>query len=105
MHGFMQTPYVHPQNNQTYYIYEMNEKAFMILVMGFEGQEALEFKQKFADAFMKMREYIKKQQEPKQIPHEQVLALAQTVIDQNKQIEILEPKAKVYDEIANKDPL
>jgi len=55
---FGQTPYVHPQNGQTYYYYEMNQDAFILLVMGYTGQKAIGFKVKFMNAFNQMRELL-----------------------------------------------
>ena len=104
--GFSQTPYVHPQNGQTYNMYEMDRKAFMILIMGFEGKEALEFKKNFVDAFDAMEEELVKQQEreqAKQIPYEQVKLLAQTVIDQDKLLEEQKPKVEFYDALSTEE--
>lgn len=39
-------------------MYLMNEKAFSVLVMGFTGKKALEWKWKYADAFEQMRLFI-----------------------------------------------
>lgn len=55
---FAHTPYIHPQNNQEYYYYEMNQDAFTLLVMGYTGDRALEFKVKFLNAFNKMKELL-----------------------------------------------
>lgn len=46
------------KENRMFY---MNEKAFSVLVMGFTGKKALEWKWKYADAFEKMRNYISEQ--------------------------------------------
>lgn len=55
---FEHTPYKHPQNGQTYHYYEMNQDAFSILVMGYSGPKALDFKVKFLNAFNKMKELL-----------------------------------------------
>jgi Rha family phage regulatory protein len=55
---FAHTPYIHPQNQQTYYYYEMNQDAFTILVMGYTGDRALEFKVKFLNAFNNMKQLL-----------------------------------------------
>jgi len=39
-------------------MYLMNEKGFSILVMGFTGKKALEWKWKYADAFERMRKIV-----------------------------------------------
>lgn len=43
-------------------MYLMNEKAFSVLVMGFTGKKALEWKWKYAEAFEKMRSFISEKQ-------------------------------------------
>ena len=59
--NFRLTPYVHHQNGQEYEMYEMNRNPWMILVMGFTGEKALQFKQDFVDAFDKMEATIRNQ--------------------------------------------
>lgn len=39
-------------------MYQMNEKAFSVLVMGFTGKKALDWKWKYSEAFEKMRDFI-----------------------------------------------
>ena len=96
--GFNDTPYVHEQNGQTYNMYEMSRKAWMILVMGFEGPEALKFKQDFVDAFDAMKAELLKRTQPKQISYEQVKLLAQTVLEQDKLLEEQRPKVEAHDD-------
>ena len=43
-------------------MYRMNEKAFSVLVMGFTGKKALEWKWKYAEAFEKMRGFLSEKQ-------------------------------------------
>jgi Rha family phage regulatory protein len=62
--NFEQTPYTHPQNGQTYTMYEMTKDGFSFLVMGYAGEKAGEFKEKFIaefnkrDAMLKSDDYI-----------------------------------------------
>jgi Rha family phage regulatory protein len=51
MLNFQHTPFVDPQNGQTYSSYDMTSKGFQVLVMGFTGDEALIWKIRYADAF------------------------------------------------------
>lgn len=51
---FYKTTYVNEQNGQTYPMYLMNRDGFSLLVMGFTGQKALEWKLKFLAAFNEM---------------------------------------------------
>ena len=39
-------------------MYRMNEKAFSVLVMGFTGKKALEWKWKYSEAFEQMKDFI-----------------------------------------------
>lgn len=59
---FYETTYVNEQNGQTYPMYLMNRDGFSLLVMGFTGQKALEWKLKFLEAFNAMEKEIRKQQ-------------------------------------------
>lgn len=51
---FYKTTYVNEQNGQTYPMYLMNRDGFSLLVMGFTGQKALEWKLRFLAAFNEM---------------------------------------------------
>lgn len=57
---FDESTYVNQQNHQEYPMYYMNRDGFSLLVMGFTGKKALEFKLKYIEAFNKMEDYIKK---------------------------------------------
>ncbi|WP_159601914.1 Rha family transcriptional regulator [Starkeya nomas] len=39
--NFRETTYTHPQNGQTYRMYEMTKDGFTLLAMGFNGKPAL----------------------------------------------------------------
>lgn len=52
-------------------MYYMNRDGFSLLVMGFTGEAALQFKLKYIEAFNKMDEFIKEQSLP-QTPEEQL---------------------------------
>lgn len=56
---FSKSQYQHPQNKQWYPEYLMTRDGFSLLVMGFTGKSALEWKLKYIDAFNKMEEQIK----------------------------------------------
>lgn len=50
--------YVNKQNNQKYPMYLMNRDGFSLLVMGFNGKSALDWKIKYISAFNKMEEML-----------------------------------------------
>lgn len=55
---FYKNVYTHPQNNQQYREYLMNRDGFSLLVMGFTGEKALEWKIKYIKAFNAMEKKI-----------------------------------------------
>lgn len=55
------------QNGQRYPMYYMNRDGFSLLVMGFTGKKALEWKLKYIKAFNQMEKYINFRKADKQI--------------------------------------
>lgn len=58
---FIESKYQHPQNKQYYKEYLLTRDGFSLLVMGFTGAKALQWKLKYIEAFNKMEQYIKQQ--------------------------------------------
>ena len=56
---FIESKYQHPQNKQWYKGYLLTRDGFSLLVMGFTGAKALQWKLKYIEAFNKMEEKIK----------------------------------------------
>lgn len=56
---FYKAEYVHPQNKQHYPMYLMNRDGFSLLVMGFTGKEALDWKLKYIQAFNAMEKQVR----------------------------------------------
>lgn len=111
---FCETFYVNEQNRQKYSEYLMNRDGFSLLVMGFTGSKALDWKLKYIAAFNEMeaklkekavikdsymiddpieraKRWIEEQQERK--------ALAETCTKQEQVINELKPKADYVDRI------
>lgn len=59
---FVKSSYIHPQNKQEYPMYLMNRDGFSLLVMGFTGKKALDWKLKYINAFNQMENYIREKQ-------------------------------------------
>ncbi len=59
---FIKSSYVHPQNKQKYPMYLMNRDGFSLLVMGFTGKKALEWKLQYIKAFNQMEKFIREKQ-------------------------------------------
>ena len=60
--NFAHTPVIDAQNGKTYDVYQMTKDGFMLLVMGFTGEKALRVKLAFIEAFNRMMDFIRSQQ-------------------------------------------
>lgn len=58
---FIETQYQHEQNKQWYREYLLTRDGFSLLVMGFTGEPALQWKLKYIDAFNKMEQALRNQ--------------------------------------------
>ncbi|MCM1008979.1 MAG: Rha family transcriptional regulator [Ruminococcus flavefaciens] len=56
---FIEKSYQHPQNKQWYKSYELTRDGFSLLVMGFTGKKALEWKLKYIEAFNLMEDKLR----------------------------------------------
>ena len=61
---FYETTYHNEQNGQDYKMYLMNRDGFSLLVMGFTGTEALEWKIKYINAFNEMEKKLQESSSP-----------------------------------------
>lgn len=68
MLNFEHTPYVHPQNGQTYPAYRLTRDGFAFLAMGFTGKKAAVWKERFLEAFNAMEAALLNQH-VKEKPH------------------------------------
>ena len=55
---FTERTYQHPQNKQWYKCYDITRDGFSLLVMGFTGKKALEWKLKYIEAFNLMEQKL-----------------------------------------------
>lgn len=78
---FHETTYVHEQNKQEYRQYLMNRDGFTLLVMGFEGRKAMQFKMRYINAFNQMEQELKQ-------PNSRKLLL-ETALAHEKEIETI----------------
>lgn len=79
-------------------MYVMNRDGFSLLVMGFTGEKALQFKLDFIGAFNEMEDKLRKTQ-PKQLTTaEMFLQIAQVNVQQEKKIAELENKVTQIEE-------
>lgn len=56
---FKKSSYIEEQNNQRYLMYLMNRDGFSLLVMGFTGKKALDWKLQYIKAFNQMESFIR----------------------------------------------
>lgn len=61
----MEITYINEQNGQTYPMFLMNRDGFSLLVMGFTGKKAMQFKLEYIKAFNQMEATIKAALKPK----------------------------------------
>lgn len=59
---FFKSTYIDHQNSQKYPMYRMNRDGFSLLVMGFTGKKALEWKLKYIRAFNEMEKLLLEKQ-------------------------------------------
>ena len=90
---FERTIYTNPQNGQAYPMYIMNRDGFSLLVLGFTGKKALEFKLEFINAFNEMERIIK-ENKPKMSQAEFLLQQAQMFVEMERRT------SKIENEIA-----
>lgn len=62
---FYESYYTHEQNKQTYREFLMNRDGFTLLVMGFTGKRATDFKIEYINAFNEMEQKLLNQRKPK----------------------------------------
>lgn len=107
---FYETTYKVDGNNKSYKMYLLNRDGFSLLVMGFTGKKALEWKLKYIEAFNAMEEELTNKKTmviPKDYPSA-LRALAneyersQKLLAENK---YMFPKAEFYDTVANTESL
>lgn len=109
--NFGETPYIHPQNGQTYRMYEMDRQGFEILAMGFTGDKALEWKLKYSDAFAAMESTLTQTINGFSIPKTRADALflaaeqARIIEEHEAKLAEQEPKVLLYDQLADSDGL
>lgn len=103
---FIENQYQHEQNKQWYKEYLLTRDGFSILVMGFTGQKALEWKLKYIDAFNRMERMLMEKAPSYQIsdPIERAKAWIQEQEEKKAlegHIEELKPKALFADSVAS----
>lgn len=104
--NFEETPYVDPQNGQTYQMYEMTRDGYSMLVMGFTGKKAMDWKIKFLAAFNMMEERLRTT--PAMLSGPQLMAAAlieanATMTAQAQQIESMQDDVAAHERLTKAD--
>lgn len=94
--------YINEQNGQSYPIYLMNRDGFSLLVMGFTGKKALEWKLKYIEAFNAMEAWLKKvpQLSPAEEMARGLLAAQKVIAEKDEKIAELTPKGIFADAVS-----
>lgn len=109
--NFAETPYVEPQNGQTYKSYDMDRDGFALLAMGFTGSKALKWKMRYIEAFNAMQAEIERQAKSGPMIDMNdpgalrglLLSYSEKAIELQGQVDELTPKGEALDRIAAAD--
>ena len=107
---FIESKYQHPQNKQWYKEYLLTRDGFSLLVMGFTGAKALQWKLKYIEAFNKMEQYIKEQKPKLPTTYKEALQHLLVQVEENErlalenkqQTKVIEKQSEVIGEMAPK---
>lgn len=99
---FYKTEYTHEQNGQTYPMYLMNRDGFSLLVMGFTGKAALEWKLKYIAAFNAMEKKLaqRPQLSRSELMAQALIAAHDELEHKDRQIAELTPKGIFADAVS-----
>jgi len=92
---FVSTTYL-DESGKANQMYIMNRDGFSLLVMGFTGKDALNFKLEFIEAFNEMEKRIKETQKAL-TPEEMFLQNAKLMVEQSKRMTKIENKLDIIE--------
>lgn len=105
--NFGETPYTHPQNGQTYKMFQITKNGFSFLVMGYTGEKAGEFKEKFISEFDKREALLKDDDyillRSQEILQKRISDVEQKLNQANDTIKELEPKRLFAESVTASD--
>lgn len=93
---FEETVYVNEQNEQSYPMYLMNRDGFSLLVMGFTGKKAMQFKLDYIKAFNQMEEVIRESTKPKS-QAEMLLEQCKLMVEQEHRLASVEKRLDEFE--------
>jgi len=90
-HNFVQSTYVNQQNREMP-LYFMSQKGFTLLVMGYTGKDAMQFKEAYIDEFERMENQLK---QPRVLSEkEQLVASMRLTIETSEEVNVLKGEVK-----------
>lgn len=92
---FYSTTYTHEQNKQQYREYLMNRDGFTLLVMGFTGRKAMQFKMNYMKAFNQMEKQLQELNQPSYMIVDPVKR-AERWIEEQKEKQQIETEREIY---------
>lgn len=107
---FIETKYQHEQNKQWYKEYLLTRDGFSLLVMGFTGAKALQWKLKYIEAFNEMEEALKNENKI-ELPTDYLSALKALVVSEEERQKLLEinkeqaPKVEYFNKVLDSSKL
>lgn len=101
---FYKTTYVHEQNKQQYREYLINRDGFTLLVMGFTGRKAMQFKMKYVKAFNEMEQQLKKMNQPSYMIGDPIERAQRWIVEQTEKKELQTENAIYKQRIAEYEP-
>lgn len=108
---FIESKYQHPQNKQWYKEYLLTRDGFSLLVMGFTGAKALQWKLKYIEAFNKMERALRELNKPSYMIEDPIARAERWIKEQKekqelqKQNELMQPKADYFDNLVERNLL
>lgn len=97
---FEETTYVNEQNGQVYPMFLMNRDGFSLLVMGFNGKKAMQFKLDYINEFNKMEKMIRDSIKPKSLLEILQMSINQLVEQEHRLSSVERDVAETKKEIA-----
>lgn len=101
---FCETTYIHEQNKQQYREYLMNRDGFTLLVMGFTGRKAMQFKMQYMKAFNEMEKQLKELNQPSYMIDDPIERAQRWIVEQTEKKELQTENAIYKQQIAEYEP-
>lgn len=102
---FYETYYTHPQNKQVYRQFLMNRDGFTLLVMGFTGRKAMQFKLKYIKAFNDMEKQLESINQPSYMIVDPIERAEKWIAEQRERQQLETKNAMLEQRVAESEPI